>query len=167
MSSNDSAPKQEIKLCALFPRRPKLADGGELAMKVNNVVSDVACQLSADGVPTFLGVPLVRAWHELGGDIEFRWFQLDSQKAWGADFEIEINTDIEAQCSVIRSLESKEIAVAVAASARPMSWEDALGCLRSSRRKESLEWNRWPFGPSYKPVYFMILGDFANEGVAS
>ena len=163
-SRTRNVPRDRLTVCALFPRRPKFVTESVLAMKVNAEVIDSARQLNSVGVPTFLGIPLVQSIWELGGEFKRRWFHLAAGEGASREFEIEIHSDRETHCDIARSIEPDEVVRIFESNAIPMFWVDAVAELARLKRDNS--WNRFFFGPLYKPVYFLVARSATDSSVA-
>jgi hypothetical protein len=144
-----------VRVCALFPRRPKLGDTGNVLMKVNLELFDLASGLSEAGIPVFAGIPLVSSLVELAQAFECNWYCLTASENPCADLEVECDGGVEIRNGTLRGpLRQNEVVEIVEARSQPTTWQDMLQTLRSVRNREVLGRYHFPFGPVYKPVYF-------------
>jgi hypothetical protein len=149
---------QSIRLCALFPRRPKLGGGSSTFMKVNEEVFAMAFALRRLGIPSFAGIPLVSSIFEFTGEFNCQWFFLTPTDNFHFDLEIECETHkVVSNKHIAGPCRDKDICEIVKSSAMVMSWPQAMEAVRSVRNISHQNFRyRFPFGPTYKPVYFAL-----------
>ena len=149
---------QSLRLCALFPRRPKLGGGSGILMKVNEEVFAMAFALRRVGIPSFAGIPLVSSIFDFTGEFNCQWFLLTPTDAVHFDLEVECDTHkVVSNEHLTGPCPDKDICEIVRSSASVMSWPQAIEAVRSVRNinRQSFGY-RFPFGPTYKPIYFAL-----------
>ncbi|MGA8150327.1 MAG: hypothetical protein WB952_05215 [Terriglobales bacterium] len=143
-----------VRVCALFPRRPKLDDSGQILMKVNEEVFDAVGELAQNGIPSFAGVPVVSSVVELAQNIECRWFFLTENGQVQGDCEIDCNCAGSPDAR-LRPVAIDEIALLVEEQSRCTNWQSAINILRVVPTRGLPYEYEFRFGPAYKPVYFI------------
>jgi hypothetical protein len=147
-----------IRLCALFPRRPKLGDGSSIFMKVNEEVFAMSFALKRIGIPSFVGIPLVHSLLEFVGEFKCKWFFLTPTDEIHVDMEVEcetqgvgVNEGLRGPCL------DEDICEIVRTNTSEMRWPEAMEAVRSARNVTGRSFQyRFPFGPIYKPIYFAL-----------
>ncbi len=155
-TSRRASMPEAVRVCALFPRRPKLGETGNVLMKVNEQLFDMAFDLSEAGIPVFAGVPVVSSLVQLAQTFECNWYSLIASQGGFADCEIECDSGANLTDAAVRGpLRQDEVLGIVEARARPARWEGMIETLRSVRSQQ-LDRYQFRFGPAYRPVYFMF-----------
>jgi hypothetical protein len=149
-STSRQAVVDDVRVCALFPRRPKLDDDGRILMKVNGEVFDAAGELAQNGIPSFAGVPLASSIVELARKVECRWFFLGENGRGHGDCEIDCNFP-GSQDVRLRPVAIHEITFLENRSRRT-TWHSAANMLKAVPTRQY----QFRFGPVYKPVYFIF-----------
>ena len=121
-----------VRVCALFPRRPKLNDSGQILMKVNQEVFAAAGELAQNGIPSFTGVPIASSILELARNVECRWFFLIENGRVQGDCEIECNR-VGSQDARLRAVAIDEIPLLVEEKSRCTTWQSAANILGPCR----------------------------------
>lgn len=146
-------------LCALFPRRPKLGENRSVIMKANEEVFGMAAKLREAGVPSFVGVPIVHSLFELAEGFDCLWFCLTATDEFHAECEVECEGSVTLPCNgALRGpCRDREVCQIVETQSETRTWQDTIEMLRLVRnRGEQTRNYRFPFGPVYKPVYFLV-----------
>ena len=156
-TSRRAEPAHPVRVCALFPRRPKLGETGNVLMKVNLELYDIASELSDAGIPVFAGIPLVSSLIQLAQTFECNWYCLTDSENKSADREVECDSAVELVEATLRGpLRHHEVVDIVEARSQPTTWQIMIETLRYIRNREALDGYHFRFGPVYKPVYFMF-----------
>lgn len=146
-----------VRLCALFPRRPKLGGSREVMMKVNMEVLEMARELQVDGVPTFAGIPIVRSLFDCAEEFPCCWFHLTASGLL-SDCEVNCEQGTPPQMDgVVRGpCQHDEVIRLVESQSRRRSWEATIETIRDARSRGEYRRFRPMFGQWYKPVYFLF-----------
>lgn len=158
MSRGDDFPEQ-ITLCAMFPRRPKV-HGEQIEMTVNEEVYLMSKHLREAGIPTFLGFPYVNSLSEFATDFECLWFSPNSEEFNYTYHELssgEGRTEYSTLCGPFKG--ATEIHGYIEANSIQRTWRGLLDMLFDAHSKigqEDIIRYRFRFGPPYKPVYFLM-----------
>jgi hypothetical protein len=158
-NSRKSDSPGSVRLCALFPRRPKLNNEGHVVMKVNEEVLSMAAELNQAGTPSFLGIPIVHSLFELAQQFNCLWFSPGMTPQSQSDFEVECEAAIALPRTVaLRGpCSGAEVCQLIEAGSRTRSWQEAIETIRNVQsRANPRRGYRFPFGPAYKPVYFLL-----------
>lgn len=158
-NSRNSSTGESVRVCALFPRRPKLGGTCAVIMKVNKEVFEMAAELQQVGIPSFVGVPIVHSLFELVEDFDCLWFYLRARDQFQAEWEVECEGSMALPCNgALRGpCRSKEVCQIIETQSQTRSWQDTIEMIRYARnRGEQTRSYRFPFGPVYKPVYFLV-----------
>jgi hypothetical protein len=148
---------ESARVCAVFPRRPKLGNRGSVVMKVNGELFDFASELSRAGVPVFAGVPLVSSLIQLAQGFDCNWYCLIASQRTCDDREVECDGGTNLIDGTLRGpLRQDEVVDIVEARSLTTTWQVMLETLRSIQKGEKLGGYHFRFGPVYKPVYFMF-----------
>lgn len=150
---------KSIRLCAMFPRRPKLNNSSNVVMKVNEEVFSMAFDLQEVGIPVFLGIPIVHSIFEFSDDFEFRWYSINRASPSQSDYEIECeepNTSTNHE-SILTLCTEMDICKSIENKSHLVNWKEALEKLRQVQFGGiNGRGHRSRFGSVYKPSYFMV-----------
>lgn len=158
-NSRNNRTRRPARLCALFPRRPKLGENCALVMKVNKEVFRMAVELQQAGIPPFAGIPLVHSLFELAEDCDCLWFYLGATGQCEKDIEIDCegSVGLPGDGTLRGPCRAKEVCHIVETQSQARHWQDAIEILRYVRsRTGAASSYRLPFGLVYKPVYFLV-----------
>lgn len=153
-----SVPAEQMRLIAVYPRRPKLDRNGEKQfMKVNVELFRSAEAFRQRGVPVFAGFPLVRSLCDFAADAKFTWFALTGQEQNDIEIEMELGPSRASTLESLHAVTEAEVCRVVKTEARPMLLREAIESINQVRRREGEESrDSWHFGAGYKPVYFLV-----------
>lgn len=159
--SRDEDSGTPVRLCALFPRRPKLGDGGHVMMKVNEEVLEMASELMRTGIPSFLGIPLVHSFYGLRGEFTCLWFSVMATEQIPPEWEVDCEDDMVLPGNqVLRGpCQEGEICQIVRSQSPLRGWREVVELINIARNAQrQLKTARHPYfyGPRYKPVYFLL-----------
>ncbi len=155
---------REIKLVAIFPRRPKVAipDEDHILVTFNSSIQRFAYLARSLGIPVLAGVPLIVDLSSYRIDSKCRWFALEGSKSRDSRFEIIIGhrgeiTDKFGPYETVHALsDTKEIVREIHSIARKETWDSWLSIIREIRYRLDERRYSWFPGP-YKPFYLVIL----------
>lgn len=153
------APVKQVRLAAVFPRRPKRSvDGRQQFMKVNSEIFGYAAAFRRRGVPVFAGFPLVNSIFDFASAPRFSWFALVGQNE--NDIELPMPLKLEGPDALPASLRGPlmqdQVCQSVRDEATPLTWEEAISAIDHVRLEQKDDAGFWRFGPHYKPVYFAV-----------
>lgn len=158
---DDSSP---IRLISVFARRPKVefSNQSNIAVTINAELFQAANRLTALGIPTFAGAPLISSIMDFSLDANVVWFELTGEMASGVYLQISMDgTRVEfwQETSAIRGpVHDKEIVEIFLSKSRLMQWTEAIEILRMNRRASRNNGSYWlPFGGGYHPFYLIVL----------
>ena len=163
IAARSACPRGQMRVIAVYPRRPKLdPDRQTTAMKVNAELFCAAGEFRRLGVPVFAAFPLVGSLSDFAGDVDFLWFSIRCNGQGGRmgfDVEIEIGEampDRPVSRLLDGPLSDEDICRTVMEESKPLHWGEVIEAINRVRRLESAGLQpRFPFGPVYKPVYFL------------
>lgn len=168
LASGDGA---ATSVCAVFPRRPKLAaDGRErVIVKFNREVLEFAFLAKQVGIPVFAGAPLVRRIQDFSLDVSCLWFCLPGMQNHDSDIEIEcpmageVSADLSLSASAI-PLRLGELVARISRYESRESWVEIVTKIRNLLTLHEETGMRglgfrshWRFSYArYKPFYLLI-----------
>lgn len=148
-----------VTACAMFPRRPKV-HGEQIEMTVNEEIYLISGHLQEAGIPTFLGFPLVNSLSEFATDFECLWFSPNSKEIRYTHHKIQSGKGITEHSALLGPFkDEKKIQGYIEANAKQRTWPsllDRLFDVHSKISQDDLITSRFRFGPTYKPVYFLM-----------
>jgi hypothetical protein len=151
-----------MRLVAVYPRRPKLDPIGQTtAIKINAELFCAADEFGRLGVPVFAAFPHVGSLFDFAEDVKFLMFSIrgNGRGRDAEDVEIEVGETIPDQGALSLldgPLTDEDICRTAMHESKPLHWGEAIEAINRVRLQESAH-ERWrsPFGPRYKPVYFL------------
>ncbi len=163
-------PEGSVRVAAMFARRPKVLspDQDHVLVKLNDMLFAAASFLAEVGIPTFAGVPLASSMAALACHIRVAWLGLLPTVRDPSDVEIVINAE-SGRCEdtlppFIQALPTDdELREFVAAHSERIPWRRAPDAMRGnpilapSVTAFVQRFRGGFFGPSYKPVYLVLL----------
>ncbi len=155
---------KEVKLVAVFPRRPKVNHPGQdhILVKCISAVLCHAFRARAVGIPVLAGVPLISDLSSFRIDSECRWFIVDGSMSGKRDLEILLSksgeiVDHKGSLNTVRGpSKTSEIVQEIKKIALENSWGFWLHIIREIRMRLDEQGYPWSLG-SYKPFYLVIL----------
>lgn len=152
---------RRLRVVAVFARRPKLAAGNVIAVKLNAELSEFALVAASHGIPTFAGVPVVENLFDLGDAFSTLWLSMHDREPVDIHFTISsgslgaVATDEHGRR--MNTIGLDDISEA-AKSATALDWRDVVKAIREARNVQRAFGGRGLFwgGGGYQPVYLLI-----------
>lgn len=160
----------QIRLIAVFPRRPKVIYPGQdwVLVKFNDILFQTALVSKDKGIPVFSGVPLVSSMENMSLDAQCAWFFLPPQTKRISDAHCKIKLgNLETRfdgCSnnVEGPLSDEQIIRYIFENSKPMTWEKGVENIREVRSKTGETRGFFGFLGNYKPFYMAFTENHAK-----
>lgn len=147
---------KELKIIALFPRRPKINNpkDSKIYIKLNQVLYDRSSFFNQNGILTIAGLPLCKSLDCFHTDTKLVWFELMPE-----GFERIITFDLASNnlTNEVPLLNKEELLVQINQKTKALSWLQFREVIRKMNQ-QNFNLNRWyPFsGSLYKPIYLIL-----------
>ncbi|WP_155625912.1 hypothetical protein [Burkholderia vietnamiensis] len=163
-----------VRVLALFPRRPKLADlddSAPLFGKINSEIFEFSAVASKFGIPVAVGLPLVRNIQQLGRNPRIAWIQIVS-----GNVDAQLESDVHLMFSEkeglaaldgllpesLSMMEELDLPRIISSNSVRLTWHEAAEAM--SELRATSEGYRYALrflggGAQYRPVYLMVFED--------
>jgi len=161
-----------VRVLALFPRRPKLADlddSAPLYGKINAEIFEFSAMASKFGIPTAVALPLVRNIRQLGRDPRIVWIQIVPGNV-DAQLESDVHlmfSDKEELVALDGSLpkslsvmEESDLPRIISSNSARLTWHkatEAMSELRATSERYRYALRFFGGGAQYRPVYLIVF----------
>jgi len=156
----------DIRLLAVFPRRPKVIVPRQdsIMVKFNKILFETAQIFNEFGIPTFAGVPLVSSLDQLCLETRCAWFYLQTNPSNINDVNCNLRLDnleisfAESTDKIEGPLSDEQLIHYVSDNSHTMTWEEAILKIKDMRMRYQREQgfsNFWFLG-GYKPYYIAL-----------
>ena len=155
---------KEVKLVAVFARRPKVGYSGDdhILAKFNSSILRHAFLARSFGIPVLAGVPLISDLASFRINSECRWFIVDGSISDTRDLKIFLSRrgDIVGHIGPLKTVRgpssTSDIVRDIRKVARESTWISWLNVIREIRMQLDERHHFW-FSGSYKPFYLVLL----------
>ena len=157
--------EEEVRLVAVYPRRPKVIQPNQdhVYVKFNLSLFETAKFAQTLDVPVFAGVPLASSILDLSPKTLVAWFHLEPKEKPIRDEVVRValhgkDEDTDSSSMVKRIGEEELLDLALNRS-RTQDWDACLNQMKEVRRyvRVSNYGSRWPWFGGYKPFFIVIV----------
>jgi len=142
---------RKYRVCALFPRRPKIDQDGKMFLKVNEQVLFVAENLRLTGIPVFAGMPIVHHLADLKVNCECNWYELHPGGA--GDLIVPITSEVhELQFDFINQIAVNQLSTNILRDATIFEYGETIDHIRFVKTNFSMGM----YTSVYKPTFFFM-----------
>lgn len=142
---------RKFRVCALFPRRPKIDRDGKIFLKLNEQVLFAAENLHLIGIPVFAGIPILSHLTDLNVDCECNWYQLLPGGA--GDVTIPITSEVDEPYSdFLNQIFINELSTNILRDAIIFEYGEAIEHIRFVKTNFSMGM----YTSVYKPIFFFM-----------
>lgn len=142
---------RKYKVCALFPRRPKIDKEGKMFLKINEQVLFVAENLRLTGIPVFAGLPILYHLADFNINAECKWYKL--LPGGTGDVIMSITSEVnDLQPEFVNEISFDELPVDILNDSTIYTYEEAIEHIRFIKMNYSMGM----YTSVYKPVFFFM-----------
>lgn len=153
----------EVRVAAMFPRRPKVSAPTDtlIEVKFNYSLFEAKEMGEQVGLPVFAGAPLASSLFDLNATTECGWFDL--HRIPSPDEDVFCRIDLSTSPSTfypdseISPLSEEELLDRAMLDSELRTWQDWSGIIRKFKNHFNRIGGHFIFGGQYKPMYLVMI----------